>query len=300
MKIVHLKNSEIDIEKWDNAVKESKNSLVYAYSFYLDITAPGWNALIYNDYSVIMPLPVKQKFGIKYIYQPYFTQQSGIFFRNSISEAEMQNFINSIPKSIKFIEANFNYKNLQIENYAKQKVNFVLNLNNTYECLCRQYSSNAIRNLKKSKKNNFKLLNNNNLDELIAFKKNNSDTKLPSYIFDTLRSLFYFFHKRNQLKTYTILFENEIISYAVFLLVDNRAYYLSGASNDKGKSMYASFYIFDEFIKEYSGNNLILDFEGSEIPGIARFFKSLGASPVNYYFYKQNKLPLWLRLLIRK
>jgi hypothetical protein len=56
--------------------------------------------------------------------------------------------------------------------------------------------------------------------------------------------------------------------------------------------MYA---IFDAFIKKYAGHDLVLDFEGSEIEGIARFYRGLGAKPVYYYSVKQNRLPVWAR-----
>ena len=40
--IVYLKNDEIDREQWDNCIKNSSVTRPYAYSWYLDIMAPGW------------------------------------------------------------------------------------------------------------------------------------------------------------------------------------------------------------------------------------------------------------------
>jgi hypothetical protein len=42
---------------------------------------------------------------------------------------------------------------------------------------------------------------------------------------------------------------------------------------------------------------MILDFEGSEIPGIARFFKSFGAEKFHYYRLKMNRLPWFIKLI---
>jgi len=47
--IKHLKNSEIDIALWDECISKSFNGLVYAYSFYLDVVCPNWEALVFED-----------------------------------------------------------------------------------------------------------------------------------------------------------------------------------------------------------------------------------------------------------
>jgi rRNA processing protein Gar1 len=49
--------------------------------------------------------------------------------------------------------------------------------------------------------------------------------------------------------------------------------------------------LYDKLIEEFSQSSLVLDFEGSDIPGIADFYKSMG--PVNqpYFFVKYNELP---------
>ncbi len=300
MKILQLKNNEIDKIKWDLAIKNSVNPLVYAYSDYLDITAPDWQALVYEDYSAVMPIAVSRKFGINYIYQPYFTQQSGVFYKTKINEEEILEFISAIPKKIKLIETNFNYHNNAIEKHSLQKVNYVLNLDNAYEDLYKVYSSNTIRNIKKSKKNELILLNNSNIDEIIQFKIQNSASNVLPSVFDKLKSLIYNFHAKNECEFYSVYDKDELIATTVFIIRDNRAYYILAASNEKAKKKAASFLIINEFIRKHAGTKMILDFEGSNIPGIARFFASWGAKPVNYYYFRQNKLPLFLKLFKKK
>jgi len=57
------------------------------------------------------------------------------------------------------------------------------------------------------------------------------------------------------------------------------------------------FLMFNELISEYAGTDKVLDFEGSEIPGVARFFKGFGAVKQHYYHLHINKLPLPIRWL---
>ena len=61
--IGYLKNEEIDRSKWDACLAEIPGVKPYAWSWYLDIMAPGWNALIDDDYNSLFPLPCFRKFG---------------------------------------------------------------------------------------------------------------------------------------------------------------------------------------------------------------------------------------------
>ena len=47
------------------------------------------------------------------------------------------------------------------------------------------------------------------------------------------------------------------------------------------------FMIINELIKENAGKDILLDFEGSQIEGIARFYKGFGAINQPYYVLKK-------------
>ena len=63
--IKYLKQSEIDYELWDECVAKSINSYIYGHSWYLDIVAGEWDALVEDDYKSVFPLPYRIKYGIK-------------------------------------------------------------------------------------------------------------------------------------------------------------------------------------------------------------------------------------------
>ena len=96
MQIKHLKHKAIDFERWDSAIAASNNQLPYAFSWYLNTVSPGWEALVSKDYGFIMPLPVKKKYGFKYLVQPKLTQQLGIFSKSNIDENTVKSFIRKI------------------------------------------------------------------------------------------------------------------------------------------------------------------------------------------------------------
>ena len=146
MQIKHIVHSEIDLQKWNTCIQNACNSLVYAESWYLDIVSPNWEALVLGDYEYVMPLPVKQKYGITFLVQPPLTQQLGVFSVNKIEENIVELFIKNIP--YRSYHLNLNEQNL----YSKgiQQPNLLLNLNKDYQTLFAAYSTNTKRNIKKA------------------------------------------------------------------------------------------------------------------------------------------------------
>ena len=57
----YIESKNIDKSRWDQCVSSSKSPLVYGYSWYLDLVSPEWCGIIMEDYSAVMPLPVKKK-----------------------------------------------------------------------------------------------------------------------------------------------------------------------------------------------------------------------------------------------
>ena len=113
MQIQHLQHKHIDFKKWDDTILSSANHLGYAYSWYLNIVSPGWEALVTDDYEFVMPLPVKRKYKIPYLVQPVLTQQLGIFSKEEINDEVIQLFIKNIPYYS--YELNMNERNFNTE-----------------------------------------------------------------------------------------------------------------------------------------------------------------------------------------
>jgi len=55
------------------------------------------------------------------------------------------------------------------------------------------------------------------------------------------------------------------------------------------------FFLLDEFIRKYAEKNVILDFEGSMIPGLARYYEGFGAIAGKYQQIISNHLPFYIR-----
>src|SRR5512133_2614857 len=101
--IVFLKNNEIDREQWDNCIRNTPGAKPYAYSWYLDIMSPGWQALVDDDDDSVFPLPGSTRFGIQYIATPVFLQQLGSFSPEKPYDKSIGEFLEFMPAFFKLI-----------------------------------------------------------------------------------------------------------------------------------------------------------------------------------------------------
>ena len=115
------------------------------------------------------------------------------------------------------------------------------------------------------------------------------DIQRVSRLFETLE-------QKDWLKTYGIYSKaGELISSAVFVYSHNRAYYILVGNHPNGRTLGASHALIDAFIQDHAGENLILDFEGSDIRNLAFFYSSFGAVEENYPAIRENRLPWYLK-----
>jgi hypothetical protein len=148
--INYLTHTEIDKTKWDLSLDKCYNGLVYAYSWYLDtMTNEKWDALVYKDYEAIFPLPYGNKWYLKFLYQPYFCQQLGLFSKHKITDDFFYKFIEKIPSKFKYwhIHLNFENKWLSPKLNFKMRLTYELDLNKPYHELYDAFKSDAKKNL---------------------------------------------------------------------------------------------------------------------------------------------------------
>lgn len=294
--IKYLQHSEIDKSKWDACIRDSFNSMVYATSWYLDLVHEGWEGLVEDDYERVMPLTGGKKFGVHYLFQPYFVQQLGVFSKSILTPAITREFIQHIPEKFRFVDIKLNsFNKLNGSAYAiHSNKNYVLDLINDYPKLFSRYSSNTKRNLQKSTKNKLSLVKNIKPEAIITLFRDNRGknlTKWNDHHYMLLRKLIYSAIHNGKGITYGVFTEhNQLCAGAFFLSSSNRLIFLFSGSNETSRENGAMFKLIDELIKEYAPGNLVLDFEGSNDASLARFYKGFGAKESSYLSLQINRL----------
>lgn len=295
--IHYLQQHEIDKIKWDDCIDKANNGLIYAYSHYLDFMAKNWDALIVNDYEIVMPLTWNKKYGIHYLYQPAFTALLGVF-GNNLTEELIADLINNIPKKFRLVEIALNQKNLFLHKSFSIRNNYILKLTNDYESLYKDYKENIKRNIKKAQQLDCTIRKEIPVADVIALSKPSLQklTNVKNEDYNSFERLYNFLHNQNQAITYGVYSNiNELVASCVYFFSHNRAYYILVGNHPDGKTLGASHYLIDGFIYDHAGKNVILDFEGSDIPNLAQFYSSFGAELETYPFLKINNLPFWIK-----
>ncbi|MFM8431384.1 MAG: hypothetical protein ACKOA1_01170, partial [Bacteroidota bacterium] len=160
--IRHLLNEEIDKRRWDACVTNSSAPFVYSESWFLDIVSPGWEGLVSDDYEAVFPLAVRKRLGIRYVFQPPFSQQLGSF-----GSIDADQFLHSIPKDIKLVDMQLNESNSCNHFKSEKRPNLSLSLASDIDSIRKNYSENLRRNLKRSSKADFVPTDNIGTQELI-------------------------------------------------------------------------------------------------------------------------------------
>lgn len=283
MKIQHLRHKDIDFEKWDNAMNLCTNRLCYANSWFLNIVSPKWEALVSEDFNYLMPLPVKRKYKIPYIVQPHLAQQLGVFSVFEIDDEVLEVFIKNIPYYS--YEINLNENNKHEEVICKK--NYILKLNQPYSILSTEFSKNTVRNIAKAKKQKVIIQKNISLEVYLNFYYS-IEKEFISSDKSVLQQLLIEGIEREQVILYGALdVNNQLIAAVCIFITEQRLTYLFPVSNNVGKLSSAMFMIINELIKEHAEKDILLDFEGSQIEGIARFYKGFGAVNQPYYVLKK-------------
>jgi hypothetical protein len=299
--INYLSHNEIDREQWDDCIKDSPRVKPYGFSWYLDIMAPGWEALTDDEYDAVFPIPAFKKYGIKYIATPIFLQQLGAFSPDTPLQRALNEFFDYMPDFFKLIDLcvgqridNDNYKVMLRSNYE-------LDMSKPYEKLWNGFSKHCKRNIEKASKKKPALTGDITPDELIdIFIANKGQevkgTKTRDY--QRLKSLMNFCIKNKKGRIIGVRSLKKKLIYGVFVVeVKGNKTMLLVVNTPASREKSTGYYVVNEIIRESAGTHTILDFAGSSIPSVASFMESFGSTNVPFYRVFRNRLPWPVRML---
>ncbi len=301
--IKHLTYEEIDKNKWDLCVSKAFNGNIYAYSWFLDVVAENWEALVQDDYDRVFPLTWKKDFGIAHLYQPFFTQQLGIYSKNILTHEVVNEFIKKIPDRFRHIEIFLNAYNKPdtVMFHVESQVNHELDLIKPYPSLQKSYSKNTRRNIKKAASNQLSIVKNIKIEKVVELFRSNRGQQishLEENDYRRLRRLLYTCVYKNLAEVNGVYSgENTLLAGAVFIKSNRRAIFVFSGLSVEGKRLGAMPFLIDGFIRDHANKHLTMDFNGSNDPNISRFYKSFGAKQTNYPKLTINRLPMLVKPL---
>ena len=276
--IRYLSHTEIDRNKWDNCISNAVFETIYPYSWYLDVTSPGWYALVEGEYERIMPLTWKRKYGIRMLMQPPLTQQLGIFAAQKPDADKVREFMRSISQKYLLVDICLNQGN-QFEGVSvrqEARHNYELDISDPGLDPEKHYTTNTRRNIQKGQTSQYsikKMQVNAYLDLKFSLKENSGLKKYQALFERLYRSL----ENEDRAEVFGLYLGSGLHAAAVLGYSGSRSVYLNGCSTEEGKNRRSMFVLMDHMIRMRVGQHRIFDFEGSNIPVVARFFKGFGA-----------------------
>jgi len=249
----------------------------------------------------------RRKWSNRVLNQPAFIQQGGIFSKKKISPKIVQSFIEEASRQFKFAEFTINYlnelnpeKGLQV----KMRNNFILQLGRGYKYISLQYNSYIKQRLKRLAK--FSLQYKYSEDITAAIKlyrklygERMNSVSVKDYLqFERLCKTFAA-DKRVIIRQAYNADGKELLAVILLLRDNKRIYNIISCILPKGKKLLANYFLYNEVIKEFADENIIFDFEGSDIPGVSYFYEKFASMNQQYSFVKFNNLPLPIKLLKR-
>jgi len=298
--IVYHKNNEIDREQWDNCIKNTPGAKPYAYSWYLDIMAPGWHALVDDDYDSVFPVPGFNRFGIQYVATPVFLQQLGAFSPDKPASQAIIEFLDFMPDFYKFIDLCVGQK-IDAKGYkVTEKINFELDLSKPYETIFNSFSDHCRRNVEASVKKNPILISDISPDEIIDLFIQNKGKDIRGIKvrdYQRLKNLMNFCLMNKKGRMIGVRGARKKLIFGIFLVeIRGNKTILFVVNTPQSRERRIGYFVVNELIKNFSSTRTTLDFAGSSIPSVASFIESFGCVKMPFYRLYRNRLIWPLRM----
>lgn len=259
----------------------------------------NWCGLVLGDYEAIMPLPQRVKRGLQYCYQPFLTPVLGII-GNELREDIIQAFLAAIPSKFCLWDISFQ-RDIQLPKTFGPLIprsNYVLHLDKPYEALYNAFHRNILQGIRNAEKHQLRVVQDIPIQRVIDIcaVQYPRVMKVETGAFNSVEA--FAASAPQQVHTYGVIHpDGRLLASAAFLKFRNRAYYWLVGNPPEGRSMGASAFLLNAFITHHAGTNWVLDFEGSDQPGVAAFYRKFGAQPEPYTTLYHNRMPWPLRLL---
>ena len=298
--IAYLKNEEIDRIRWDAIMADIPGVRPYAFSWYLDIMSPGWEALV-DDYSSLFPLPRARKYGFNYIATPVFLQQLGLFSPDGDSENRAAEFISFIPGLYRLVDLNIGQE-VRPEGYrVTPRYNFELKLDKPYETVWLDYMTDCRRNINIAHRFPQDIVDDVSPHEVISLFRNNIGKRagvIRDKSFRHLHALMDTCLQTGRGRILGVRSPRGKLLWGIFIIeTGGRITLLFTAGSRKSRELRTAYHVIDSIIRTNAGSGRIIDFAGSSVPSIAIFMKSFGGEQTTYWRLYRNSLPWPVKML---
>lgn len=280
----YLNQRTIDRTRWNAAVAADSSRLPYALSWWLDAVCHHWDGIVFDDYRAVYPLP-RGRFWGRYtqVQRPFYTQQCGPF--GEVRVGDVADLFTALPSLVRSFIAplseNAAAEEVPTDRTAKLRTNLVLELSPTAEELTASYHKRLRQHLR-------------------SYGPVQLAPATPSLVLDTYRTntapragttepqhqaaeqLMIATAQRGAARLFRIDDEDGLLAAGFLPTYRGRTINLFAASTAAGYKKQGMARLLHAVILHDQAPGNLFDFEGSDHPGIATFFRQFGGSERPY------------------
>lgn len=292
----YISAEHIDRQKWDACLDGAGSSSLFAYSWYLDAVCDRWSALVFGDYEKVFPLCERRKLGIGIIYQPFFTRSFDVYSSGAVTVAEQEQCLMYCKDRFRMVQLGLPLNFAVPEKFKRQERRFqVLDLNDSYSSLYSRYSENTRRNLKKARQQGYVIRELQDGQPVVDLFRSTKGKELEVFSdkdYERLVRLMDACKKKNKgLACGVFSKSGELVAAAFFIVDRGRTVFLKSGVVAEGRKNGAMHLLFDSYIAANAGRQHLLDFGGSSVESVARFYASFGSKDCVYLQVNNDRLP---------
>ncbi|MEY2962757.1 MAG: hypothetical protein RL754_18 [Bacteroidota bacterium] len=304
LKLKRVAHKDIDFEKWDRCISAYSHPQPYGFSWYLNWVAPKWDALVHGDYEVIMPIFPRVKNRVEFTTRPYGTQQLGPYSMVPLEATMVEQLVQEAMSHFRYGEFFLGHGVPLPTSWTSQSlVNLELVTNSPYATLQKAYSKQCRRNLKAAANAAFEAVEWVEVGDVLQLWKDNimDKTQITEEQLVGFKKVLEFCHYQKRAQIIAVRDEyNQVVAAQIWVVFQGRSTLLVNAATTWAKENGLPTYLIDQHIQSKAGQDHIIDFEGSNIEGLNRFYSGFGAVETIYRLHIENRLPLPLRWMKHK
>jgi len=266
----------------------------YLEPAYLGTLTPEWALLPSGDF--LFPLVQRKILGFRFLEQPLLTQHFALIGLQKPEKSAYTQLLSQLSAQFHHIDLCLDATDFSLPPgwSSQERVTYRLSLPESPEVLQAQYSQHLRRLLKKPTSLQFR--QDVPVAEFMSFLEQHlSDkTSLPASFYHKSKALL--LHPDLKWQICGAYAGNKLVAACAILIHGNQRYYQLAANAPEGKNENAMHHLLDFLLRQWCGQKLIFDFEGSMIAGLQRFYSGFGAKPYIYTRVSYSRLPWPLSL----
>ncbi len=296
--IRYLSHGDIDKVWWDTRIAACHAPLWYARSAVLDAASPGWDALVDDASSAVMPLCHDRKWGISYLYQPFAVQRLGVFAARP-DAAQVGAFLHAVPARFKLWDIFLNSPHCEGQPdpvVLQERTTMELELGPDASALRAAYGASHKRGLRKwSGVGEVCAISPGNFLKIVSGSAQFKQWGITPKQVGTLQRIARVADSLGNGRFLGLQHGSEWLGVGLFVTWGGRTIFLKGLTTEAGRGAFALHRIMDSVIADEAGTKALLDMAGGHAPELRRFYAGFGARPSLYLHAGYNRLPQPLR-----